>query len=80
MCREKNCYFTLRSLLILCPTYLLFMTLIGGLAIPGGLFIPSIMVRSPCLPSSSSSPLIVSPLPLAFAPALRVQARFLYLV
>jgi chloride channel 7 len=44
VCQDKNCYFTLRSLMVLCPTYLIFMTLIGGLAIPGGLFIPSILV------------------------------------
>ncbi|KAK9831020.1 hypothetical protein WJX74_000332 [Apatococcus lobatus] len=38
------CYFTLRSLLVLCPSYLVYMALIGGLAIPGGLFMPAIMV------------------------------------
>ncbi len=37
-------YFTLRSLLVLCPSYLIYMALIGGLAIPGGLFMPAIMV------------------------------------
>lgn len=44
-CAGENCYFTLRSLLILCPSYLIFMIANGGLALPGGLFMPSIMVR-----------------------------------
>ena len=51
VCQGDNCYFTLRSLIILCPTYLLFMVLNGGLSTPGGLFMPSIMVRcnsAPC--------------------------------
>ena len=30
---------------MLCPSYLLYMALIGGLAIPGGLFMPAIMVH-----------------------------------
>ncbi len=29
----------------MCPSYLIYMALIGGLAIPGGLFMPAIMVR-----------------------------------
>ena len=41
-------YFTLRSLLVLCPSYLIYMALIGGLAIPGGLFMPAIMVPCVC--------------------------------
>jgi len=45
VCAGEQCYFTLRSLLILCPSYLLFMVANGGLALPGGLFMPSIMVR-----------------------------------
>lgn len=40
-------YFTLPSLGILCVTYLVFMILVGGIVIPGGLFMPSIMVRAP---------------------------------
>ncbi|EIE22417.1 hypothetical protein COCSUDRAFT_16693 [Coccomyxa subellipsoidea C-169] len=44
VCQGENCYFTLRSLMILCPSYLLFMALNGGLSVPGGLFMPSIMV------------------------------------
>ena len=44
VCQGDNCYFTLRSLIILCPTYLLFMVMNGGLSTPGGLFMPSIMV------------------------------------
>ena len=44
-CAGDQCYFTLRSLLILCPSYLIFMIANGGLALPGGLFMPSIMVR-----------------------------------
>ncbi|KAK9844167.1 hypothetical protein WJX81_006719 [Elliptochloris bilobata] len=43
-CAGEQCYFTLRSLLILCPSYLIFMIANGGLALPGGLFMPSIMV------------------------------------
>ena len=46
VCQGDNCYFTLQSLIILCPTYLLFMVLNGGLSTPGGLFMPSIMVWS----------------------------------
>lgn len=50
ICQGENCYFTLRSLMIMCPSYLLFMVLNGGLSVPGGLFMPSIMVRlSPTL-------------------------------
>ncbi|BDA43411.1 H(+)/Cl(-) exchange transporter 7 [Coccomyxa sp. Obi] len=44
VCQGENCYFTLRSLMILCPSYLIFMALNGGLSVPGGLFMPSIMV------------------------------------
>ena len=47
VCHGDDCYFTLRSLIILCPSYLLFMTLSGGIAIPGGLFMPSILVSPP---------------------------------
>jgi hypothetical protein len=42
-------YFTLPSLGILCATYLVFMILVGGIVIPGGLFMPSIMVWHPLL-------------------------------
>ena len=44
VCQGDNCYFTLKSLIILCPSYLLFMVINGGLSTPGGLFMPSIMV------------------------------------
>ena len=44
VCHEDNCYFTLRSLFILCPSYLVLMTLAAGIAIPGGLFMPSMLV------------------------------------
>ena len=53
VCQGDNCYFTLQSLIILCPSYLLFMVMNGGLSTPGGLFMPSIMVgprlSSPCI-------------------------------
>ena len=45
VCQGDNCYFTLRSLAILSPVYLLLMAAAASLAIPGGLFMPSIMVR-----------------------------------
>jgi hypothetical protein len=45
VCEGDNCYFTLQSLMILCPSYLIFMVLNGGLSVPGGLFMPGIMVR-----------------------------------
>ena len=44
VCQGDNCYFTLRSLAILSPAYLLLMAAGASLAIPGGLFMPSIMV------------------------------------
>ena len=47
VCQGDNCYFTLRSLIILCPSYLIFMTLSAGIAIPGGLFMPSMLVQRP---------------------------------
>ena len=43
---HSPCYFTLRSLAVLFPTFLLLMALTGGLAVPGGLFVPSILVKS----------------------------------
>lgn len=44
-CSDKGpCYFTIKSLAVLSPTYLLLMALAGGVAAPGGLFMPSIMV------------------------------------
>ena len=49
MCQGDNCYFTLRSLIILCPSYLIFMTLSAGIAIPGGLFMPSMLVQTKTL-------------------------------
>jgi chloride channel 7 len=45
VCKDDNCYFTLRTLFILTATYWFFMVLLGGIVIPGGLFMPSIMVR-----------------------------------
>lgn len=50
VCEGSNCYFTLRSLFILTVSYLIFMMLLCGIVIPGGLFMPSIMVC--CLPYS----------------------------
>lgn len=44
VCKDDNCYFTLRTLFILTATYWVFMVLLGGIVIPGGLFMPSIMV------------------------------------
>lgn len=46
LCACSGSYFTLRSLGILTVSYLLFMVLVGGIVIPGGLFMPSIMVRA----------------------------------
>lgn len=45
VCEGDKCYFTLQTLMILCPSYLLFMVLNGGLSVPGGLFMPGIMVN-----------------------------------
>ncbi len=47
VCEGDKCYFTLQTLMIMCPSYLLFMVLNGGLSVPGGLFMPGIMVRQP---------------------------------
>ena len=55
VCQGDNCYFTLQSLIILCPSYLLFMVMNGGLSTPGGLFMPSIMVV-PCTEVPLASP------------------------
>ncbi len=44
VCKDDNCYFTLQTLFILTITYWVFMVLLGGIVIPGGLFMPSIMV------------------------------------
>ena len=49
VCKDDNCYFTLRTLFILTVTYWVFMVLLGGIVIPGGLFMPSIMVITICL-------------------------------
>ncbi|CAK0780533.1 hypothetical protein CVIRNUC_005084 [Coccomyxa viridis] len=46
VCKDDNCYFTLQTLFILTITYWVFMVLLGGIVIPGGLFMPSIMVGS----------------------------------
>ena len=46
VCNETSaCHFTPRSLGILSAFYLMLMALASGVAIPGGLFMPSIMVR-----------------------------------
>lgn len=47
VCKDDNCYFTLQTLFILTITYWVFMVLLGGIVIPGGLFMPSIMVTVP---------------------------------
>ncbi|KAK9797036.1 hypothetical protein WJX73_002454 [Symbiochloris irregularis] len=44
VCKGDNCYFTLRSLMMLAPVYLGLMSMAACLAIPGGLFTPSIIV------------------------------------
>ena len=45
VCNETSaCHFTPRSLGILCAFYLMLMALASGVAVPGGLFMPSIMV------------------------------------
>lgn len=54
VCSGDNCYFTLRSLVLLGPVYLCLMSMAASLAIPGGLFMPSIIVR-PLLFSRQSS-------------------------
>ena len=46
VCKDDNCYFTLQTLFILTITYWVFMVLLGGIVIPGGLFMPSIMVTT----------------------------------
>ena len=55
VCQGDNCYFTLRSLAILSPVYLLLMAAAASLAIPGGLFMPSIMARPPLWAASVAS-------------------------
>ena len=46
VCNETSaCHFTPRSLGLLSGIYLLLMALASGVAVPGGLFMPSIMVR-----------------------------------
>lgn len=47
VCKDDNCYFSLQTLFILTITYWVFMVLLGGIVIPGGLFMPSIMARDP---------------------------------
>ena len=49
---ESSCHFTPRSLGLLCAFYLMLMALASGVAVPGGLFMPSIMV-SPCSVAAS---------------------------
>jgi len=44
VCRGEGCYFTLRSMAVLCPTYLAAMTLSSSLLVPGGLFMPALVV------------------------------------
>lgn len=45
VCNEtSSCHFTRRSLGLLCVFYLMLMALASGVAVPGGLFMPSIMV------------------------------------
>lgn len=45
ICNETSaCHFTARSLGILSAFYLILMALASGVAVPGGLFMPSIMV------------------------------------
>ena len=55
VCKDDNCYFTLRTLFILTATYWVFMVLLGGIVIPGGLFMPSIMVMNPFSPNAEKS-------------------------
>ena len=40
---DDSCYFTLRSLALLCPTYLVSMAASSATGLPGGLFLPSIV-------------------------------------
>jgi H+/Cl- antiporter ClcA/CBS domain-containing protein len=40
---DASCYFTLRSLALLCPAYFLFMAASSASGLPGGLFLPSIV-------------------------------------
>ena len=55
VCKDDNCYFTLQTLFILTITYWVFMVLLGGIVIPGGLFMPSIMVTVPlCIDCSQT--------------------------
>lgn len=56
VCKGENCYFTLRSLSLLAPVYLGLMSLAASLAIPGGLFMPSIIVRPPAAPAIHHGP------------------------
>ena len=64
VCKDDNCYFTLQTLFILTITYWVFMVLLGGIVIPGGLFMPSIMVTIPlsinCLQTHASGNLLLS--------------------
>ena len=71
VCNETSaCHFTPRSLGLLSGIYLLLMALASGVAVPGGLFMPSIMVR-PCLSSAPKLCLsFVLDLCLLFAPNL----------
>ena len=73
VCQGENCYFTLRSLAILSPAYLLLMAAGASLTIPGGLFMPSIMVWflsvlicTPCTACST----------LSWRPGLRLTSSF----
>ena len=42
---DVPCNFTIKSLALLAVVYLHLMSLASGIAVPGGLFMPSIMVR-----------------------------------
>lgn len=42
---QMPCYYSVLSLISVCIIYLLLMVLSSGLAVPGGLFMPSVMVR-----------------------------------
>ncbi len=43
---DVPCNFTIKSLALLAVVYLHLMSLASGIAVPGGLFMPSIMVRT----------------------------------
>ena len=53
----SSCHFTAQSLGLLIAFYLVLMALASGVAVPGGLFMPSIMVRPPAFALPSEGPL-----------------------